>query len=71
MIVTAIKLRPFTVPNYVIQEMPARPRQDGMIEAPKYRLSELDAFTLGALCDQFRADVFKKAELSDPSAKKH
>jgi len=62
-----VKLKPFQTPNYVIQEVPARPRQEGMIEAPKYALAELDAETLAGLCDQFRADVFKKAGVADPA----
>jgi hypothetical protein len=44
-------LRPFTVPNFVIQVTPARAREEGFGEAPKYALAELDAWTLAELCD--------------------
>lgn len=67
MIEKKIELRPFTVPNYVIQVMPPRPRQDGPnFEAPKYALADLDAETLAQLCDEFRAEVFSKANKQDP-----
>jgi len=62
-----IELIPMLVPNYVIQKTGARPRQEGMVEAPKYALKEIHAETLARLCDQFRADVFDKAEKSDPA----
>jgi hypothetical protein len=55
------ELVPFTVPNYVMAKSKPRPRQDGIIENPKYHLSELSDETLKALCDQFRIDVFTKA----------
>lgn len=59
-----VKLQPFRVPNYVICEVPASRRQDGMQEAPKYKLSELDDETLDNLCRQFKDDVFAKARQS-------
>lgn len=61
-----IELQPFTVPNYVIGKMPARPRQDGIVEAPKWELMDVDAETLSDLCDDFRREVFKKAQRPDP-----
>ena len=61
---TKVKLQPFRVPNYVIVDMPPRLRQEGMSEAPKYHLSELDNETLEELCRQFREDVFTKAKQS-------
>ena len=61
-----IELHPFTTPNFVIQKVEPRPRQEGMIEAPKYHLRELDPATLSRLCDQFRRDVFEKAGKTDP-----
>jgi hypothetical protein len=60
------KLRPFMTPNFVSVEMPPRPRQEGLVEAPKFALAELDAETLSELCDEFRADVFRKANKTDP-----
>lgn len=55
------ELQPFTVPNYVIQVVPPGTRQQGLQEAPKYHLSELDVETLEGLCAQFRRDVFSRA----------
>lgn len=62
-----IELNPFHVPNYVIQKVPPRPRQEGWHESPKYHLSELSEETLNALCAEFREGVFEKARAGDPS----
>jgi hypothetical protein len=56
-----VKLRPFTVPNFVLVESRAAPRQEGFTESPKYALSELDSDTLDFLCEQFACAVFEKA----------
>ena len=56
-----VKLKPFQVPNLVLTEAEPKPRQEGMTEAPKYALSELDSETLEALCEQFTKAVFEKA----------
>lgn len=64
----SVNLRPFSVPSYVIQEVPPRTRQEGIVEAPTYRLDELDAETLAAMCDEFRRAVFHKAGKQDPAA---
>jgi len=61
-ITTGVKLKPFMVPNFVIQETPTGRKQDGFKESPKFALHELDDLTLQALCDQFVEDVFAKAE---------
>ena len=61
-----VELQPFGTPNYVIQKMAPRPKQDGIVECPKYHLRELDAETLAGLCDQFRREIFEKAGKSDP-----
>lgn len=61
-----VELLPFGTPNFVIQKTAPRPRQEGMIEAPKYSLRELDAETLAGLCDQFRREIFEKAGKPDP-----
>ena len=60
-ITTEIQLLPFRVPNYVIQKVPVRPRQDGYHEAPKYHLSELSEETLMAMCAEFQVAVLAKA----------
>ena len=61
-ITTGVKLKPFMVPNFVIQETPAGRKQDGFKESPTFALHELDDDTLQALCDQFTTDVFEKVE---------
>ncbi len=63
-----IKLVPFTTPNFVLVQMPPRPREHGITEAPKFALAELDHDTLSKLCDEFRADVFQKAGKTDPNS---
>ena len=60
------KVKPFTVPNYVIAEMPPGKREEGFKEAPKYHLSELEVRTLDDLCREFRREVFKKAGKAMP-----
>jgi hypothetical protein len=60
-----LNLVPFSTPNFVSVQLPARPRQDGLIEAPKFSLTQLDHDTLSALCDEFRAEVFLKAGKTD------
>ena len=64
-----VKLRPFTVPNFVMAEGPAYSRIEGPPASMSYRLEELDAETLAALCDGFRQRVFEKAGKADPHAK--
>lgn len=62
-----LELQPFTTPNFVIGKMPARQKQDGIIEGPKWELAEVDADVLARLCDEFRAAVFTKAGKADPA----
>ncbi len=62
-----IELLGFMTPNFVIQKMPARPRQAGIVESPKYALSEIPVDDLSALCDDFRAEIFRKAGKADPT----
>lgn len=64
--VMRVRLLPFSTPNYVIAASEPVMRQDGFKEAPKWPLSELDAETLAAMCDDFRAAIFKKAGKPDP-----
>ncbi|MHB1260359.1 MAG: hypothetical protein ACYC2H_01450 [Thermoplasmatota archaeon] len=61
-----VELLGFTVPNFVIQKMPPRSRQEGMAEAPKYALADVPAEDLASLCDHFRSEVFRKAGKADP-----
>lgn len=63
-----MKLKPWLVPSFVTQEMPPRQRQDGFTEGPKWPLNEIPADVLAAMCDDFRAEVFRKAGKVDPKA---
>jgi hypothetical protein len=61
-----IKLKPFSTPNFVVLEMPTKPRQDGFSsDGSSIPISEVDATVLSALCDDFRAEVFRKAGKAD------
>lgn len=51
-----IDLQPWTTPNFVTAVTKSRPRQEGMHEAPKWHISDVDAETLAEQCDRFRAD---------------
>ncbi len=63
-----IKIQPWMTPNFLIGDMPARPRQEGFNPdaCPKWALAEVDAETLAEQCDKFRAEVFRKAGKTDP-----
>jgi len=65
-----VDLVPMTVPNYVIAVTPPGKRQDGFAEGPKYKLSELSEQVLSQLCNEFRAEIFKKAGKDDPDKEK-
>lgn len=60
-----ITLKPFIVPDFVIQETPIFKRQEGFVEPIKYSLKEVDTNTLSEMCQKFRAKVFQKAEKQD------
>lgn len=62
-----VKLKPFSTPNFVLQkfdhgEVPSSVREQDI----SYPLSAVDADSLSMLCDQFRKDVFQKAQKKDP-----
>lgn len=61
-----IKLLPFTVPCYVTAAPLAGLRQEGFKETPTWSLSEVDALELDQLCNDFRKEVFRKADKKDP-----
>lgn len=56
-----VKLKPFTVPDFVLADESPKERQYGFSEGRAYALSELDAETLEALCWKFKQEVFAKA----------
>lgn len=59
-------LRPFMVPTYAIEAPRLGKREDGLVDSPKYHLTEVPADVLSDLCDEFRAAVFAKARKADP-----
>jgi hypothetical protein len=61
-----VEVNAWQTPNFVTLKTPPRPRQEGWKEAPSIPLSELDADALSLLCDEFRAEVFRKAGKRDP-----
>lgn len=63
-----IELQPWQTPNFVIGVISARSRQEGFKPdtAPKWALKEVDAETLAKMCDDFRAEIFRKANKPDP-----
>lgn len=64
-----LKLKPFSVPNFVIAEAPTKPRQEGFVAGENsYPLSEVEESELSDMCDIFRLEVFKKAGKKDPKA---
>jgi len=67
-----IKLKSWITPNCVVGVMPPRSRQDGFQPdtAPTWGLNEVDAETLAKMCDEFRAEIFRKAGKPAPAAKK-
>ena len=64
-----IKFNPWAVPNFAVQAMPPLPRQEGF-QVLSWPLSALDAATLSAMCDDFRAGIFYKAGKPDPALTK-
>lgn len=62
-----IETNPWITPNFVTAKMPPRPRQEGFQEGPKWHLRDVDAETLAKMCDDFRAEIFRKAGKADPS----
>lgn len=61
-----VNLKPFSTPNFVIAEQRLGLKQDGIVEPPKWHITEVDVSTLSELCDQFRKDIFEKAGKFDP-----
>ena len=61
-----IDLQPFLVPNFVLVKEKPKKRQDGFQNPKSIHLSELGPNTLHQLCENFRAEVFKKAGKKPP-----
>lgn len=60
----SIEVRPFNVPDYVTLIA-----DQGDTTVASVQLTELEADALSALCELFRAEVFKKARKTDPRLK--
>ena len=60
-----LELQPFKTPNFVLAQVAPKPRE-GFERAPSFPLSDLEPEALSAMCDEFRAEVFKKAGKQDP-----
>lgn len=63
-----IKFQPWMVPNFCVMQMPPTKRQDGFKPAPSFALADVDRETLAQMCDDFRAEIFRKAGKSDPAS---
>lgn len=59
-------IKPFIVPNFVIQEVMPGDRQDGFTATEGIPLSMIDADTLWRMCSDFTDAVFKKAGKEQP-----
>lgn len=62
-----IELQPWAAPNFVIMVTPPRPRQEGIHHVSTFPLQAVDADALAKMCDDFRAEVFRKAGKTDPA----
>ncbi|WP_409029422.1 hypothetical protein [Gracilimonas sediminicola] len=61
-----IEIKKFTVPDGVIPESPVFTREEGFNKAETIPLKKLHPEALAELCDEFRRNVFEKAECEDP-----
>ena len=62
-----IEIIPFDAPDVIVLKTPPRPRHEGFnLNNSVMHVSEVDAETLSKLCNDFRAEVFKKAGKIDP-----
>lgn len=62
----SLKLRPFIVPNFVSVEALPKQRQDGVSFPCTFPLCAVGEDELSRMCDEFRAEIFKKAGKTDP-----
>jgi hypothetical protein len=64
-----VELKDFAVPNFVIPVGKTGKKEDGPDFTDGIPLRDLEANVLSQLCDNFRAEVFRKAERQDPRLK--
>lgn len=56
-----VRLKPFSVPLFVVAEASLKSREDGFKEAPQFHISEIDRDVLIEMCDDFKKELLKKA----------
>ena len=56
-----LKLKPLTVPNFVVGVGQASSKGKEWTKYPSYPLSEVDSETLETMCDDFKLAVLAKA----------
>lgn len=59
----SLKIRPLTVPNFVVIDVPPGrvPKYETPSSTLSVQISELDEETLAQLCDDFKKSLFEKA----------
>jgi len=55
-----VKLKPFNVPNFVIQQTGPGKRQEGFQSSPSYSMNEVPEEVLIAMCKEFTDSVLMK-----------
>lgn len=61
-----LDIQPFDVPDSVSLITKPGKRSDGFKPSPKFLISELDSKILSEMCNEFRKNVFEKANKKDP-----
>lgn len=59
-------LKPWQTPNFATVELPPRPKQEGIVALPSVPLNELSDEALDILVEQWRAEVYRKAQKLPP-----
>jgi hypothetical protein len=55
------KVKPITIPNYLIIESPPSTRQEGLKESPKISVANASRELILELCEEFKVGMLKKA----------
>jgi hypothetical protein len=61
-----LKLKPWMAPNFAVPERPPGRREDGVHFDTGIPISSLPVDVLSQMCDDWRAEVFRKAGKKDP-----
>lgn len=59
-----LKLRPFSVPNFVLLEMPPGKCQEGFNEMPSIPIKDVPESVLLQMCEDFKAEILRKKHKS-------